>query len=344
MYNYKELQISVTLSEDEYHLILHDIELFKSEHLDLKLNTIFNIITSNYCGKSTADYHYTDGMTQTEIERMEDFFKKMNKPVHGKTFRFTLYRTTSEKLGTLEYIPNEKLLDIETNKNERSDNNRLKYRSVSKYLSRLFSAYASLDKNQREEIIYADYYKMIKAAIENKTCLTFVNSTCRAVILKPYKIMTDVYTSSKYIVGMVQKHQGDKEYIITSMYIYKLRNLNPCNTNVPALTPAEKSNISKRLEKVSPGYISGEAKEINVRLSEEGLSLFHKILHNRPAIIKEERKPSSGAVVKVLCTEYHAYNYFKSYGCNAEILEPQQLRIKMAEFYNQAAEHYNSKY
>ena len=90
-----------------------------------------------------------------EYEYEKQFYAIQNKPVHGKTIRFTLTKKSVRKLYSIRGIPIEKLIGI-TDEQTNNIDNALCYHTVAKYLSRLFEAYAELNVRDRERIVFSD--------------------------------------------------------------------------------------------------------------------------------------------------------------------------------------------
>ena len=97
--------------------------------------------------------------------------------------------------------------------------------------------------------------------------------------------------------------------------------------------------VLKNLEMMaatSPQYAQNSNVPIVVRLTDYGRTLYiSKIYQDRPVL-----KDSSADIMnydkntfEFNCSEMQAYLYFRKFGDNAEIIEPESLRKKMAEYY-----------
>lgn len=280
-----------------------------------------------------------------EYEYEKQFYAVQNKPVHGTTIRFTLSKKSVRKLYSLRGIPIEKLMGtlderlLDTDRQPVDKN--LCYRTVTKYLSRLFEAYASLSIRERERVVFSDYYKLIESVIKNskdqKVCLSAVVSVgneSKVLIIKPYSIMEDIYTGYCYLIGYARDAHSNEDFTIGSFRISRFVSVQEYKGIVP-LSQTEIDQIRKRLENVSPAFIRSRAVDVKVKLNPRGQTLINTILHNRPRIKQIERNNDGTAIYTFYCTEFNAFNYFMPFGENAVIISPSSLKQRLySEFVN----------
>ena len=186
---FDQKSMNVTVTDFTYNVIQHDIPAFQSNQ-----NKILNTIVQNLSGESSADYLYQHGSYQILIERIvaacikefkqpsrnantartkienlykEQFYAEKNQPIHGHSLRFTLSKQSVEQLYSIPGIPKETLIEYPV-----PCDGEPSYKSVTKYLGRLFEAYAKLAIKDREKCIFADNYEVIENAISERKCIT----------------------------------------------------------------------------------------------------------------------------------------------------------------------------
>lgn len=348
---------TVTVTDFTYNIIQHDIWFFGTDYFPLNLNKVLNLIVKNYSDRSDADfrvafskyqefydavkYRKADEALLDEIKKHfeKDFYLRQNMPVHGSRFRFTLTKNSVKKLDSVEGIPKEKLLDFT---DESETKQKFRYKTVAKYLSRLFESYSKLPSSERERILFADTYNMIELVIGSKSkglkTVIYENTWLH---VKPYKILYDVNTGYNYLVGYSSADQENDSYKIATFRMNRLRNLQEDNSVEP-IGYKEKNMLDERLKEVSPAYISTNAKEITVRLNREGQYKINVIVRNRPKIKQIKELENGQAEYTVYCTEFQAKNYFFQFGADAVVVEPKSLNELMKNEFQKAADKYNT--
>ena len=167
--------MNVTVTDFTYNVIQHDMAVFQFNQ-----NRILNTIVQNLSGESSADYLFQNGAYQSLIEKIvdscvnefnqtaknanaartkienlykEQFYAQMNLPIHGHSMRFTLSKLSVERLYSISGIPKESLIGYPD-----SADNEPRYKSVTRYLGRLFEAYAKLDLKDRVQITLTQHH------------------------------------------------------------------------------------------------------------------------------------------------------------------------------------------
>lgn len=102
------------------------------------------------------------------------------------------------------------------------------------------------------------------------------------------------------------------------------------------LTKDDKIAIEKKLDDSSPAYLFGPNERVVVKLTERGQKSYKTKLYSRP--VKEPE--SSGDIYVFRCSLLQAYNYFFPFGKESESLEPQGLRERFINGYNDGAAKY----
>lgn len=358
---YEQIPQTVTVSDYTYNTIMHDIYFFKTDYYSLNLNKLLNLIVINYSNRSDADFRvafskyqeFYDAVKRRDADDQlllqvkdyfrRDFYSRQNKTIHGERFRFTLTRKSVERLASIDDIPK----DIinrgrveEEQEQEKKKKPTIGYRSLAKYLSRLFESYSKLSTAERERIIFSDRYKMLEQIISSKThSVKTIIKENTWLHVKPYKIIFDVTTRQNYLIGLSSADPENEGYNPAPFRINRLRNLQEDNSIEP-INKVEIEFIEKRLKEVSPAYISMNAKEIKVKLSREGQIKMNVIVRNRPKIVQKNELENGEVEYTVYCTEFQAKNYFFQFGADAVVTEPKSLNEFMKTEFQKAADRY----
>lgn len=279
-----------------------------------------------------------------ELEYEKQFYAIQNKPVHGKTIRFTLTKKSVRKLYSVRGIPVEKLIGI-TDDQANSTDTIICYHTVAKYLSRLFEAYAKLNIRDRERVVFSENYNLIESVInsrDNNVCLSAVvnvGKDTKILIIKPYKILEDIYTGYNYLIGYARGAQSEDEFSIGSFRISRFVSVQEYK-GISPINQQETERIENKLQEVSPAFIRSNAIEIDVLLNQRGQILINTILHNRPKIKQIEHYQNGTAKYTFYCTEFNAFNYFLPFGENAVVISPLSLKQKLYTEFENAANAY----
>ena len=323
--------MNVTVTEFTFNVIQHDMAAFQ-----INQNKILNTIVQNLSGESSADYLYQHGSYQILIERIvaacikefkqpsrnantartkienlykEQFYAEKNQPIHGHSLRFTLSKQSVEQLYSILGIPKETLIGYSVPSDGEPG-----YRSVTKYLGRLFESYAKLAIKDREKCIFAENYEIIESAISERKCISVnisAQDSIKTLQIKPYKLLADIFTEYYYLVGYA----------------------------------CDQFALEQKLKDVSPAYIQNKAVEVKVLMTRAGEDNYFKILRNRPNAINKEPLRDKGSDYTVKYTffgsEFQIANYFHQFGADAVITEPRELHDEQKEWYINAVKAYS---
>lgn len=350
--------MNVTVTDYTYNVIQHDMAVFQ-----INQNRILNTIVRNLSGESGADYLYqhesyqslidkivdacinefkqpsrSANVTRVKIENLykEQFYAEKNQPIHGQSLRFTLSKQSVEQLYSISGIPKETLIGYPV-----SNSGEPCYKSVTKYLGRLFEAYSNLTIKNREKCIFADNFEIIETAISEQKCITLnilKQGEIKTLQIKPYKILADIFTEYYYLVGYSCEYPNG-EFEIATFRLSRLNNPKKCHGDY--LSQNEIFSLEQRLDDVSPAYIQNKAVEVKVIMTRTGEEKYFRILHNRPNAISKETLFDKGSDYIVEYTffgsEFQIANYFHQFGVDAVITEPCELHDELKKWFSQAA-------
>lgn len=103
------------------------------------------------------------------------------------------------------------------------------------------------------------------------------------------------------------------------------------------LNKHEITNIETQIANYSPAYLIGKPEQIKVKLTKKGKQSYQSRLYSRPEKIESL---STDDVYVFNCTQQQIYNYFFSFGADAEIISPEYLRNRFRNAHEKALEKY----
>lgn len=89
------------------------------------------------------------------------------------------------------------------------------------------------------------------------------------------------------------------------------------------------------MEKYGAEFAINDDSESCIQLTKDGVKLFNRIYYGRPSV---QRKETSGDKTKFFfnCSKQQLFTYFRRFGSEALVLYPDDLFIKMKDFYSSA--------
>ncbi|MBQ6384623.1 MAG: WYL domain-containing protein [Lachnospiraceae bacterium] len=203
--------------------------------------------------------------------------------------------------------------------------------SLSQYVRNLFSAYLSMSRSSREEIIFLDEYSSIMSAIENKRMISFSSTSSGKLkhLAAPYSLIPSKEEQFNYLLCYNYEKKA-----VSSFRLSRIRRL-----LVHPETFQLQNDVIEKLKKAKekgPQFAFEETPRTYVRLTEEGMRKYRMIYTNRPEVIT--------MYDNILTFEWpliQLEEYFKRFGKDAEILEPESAREQLREFYKDAYELYS---
>lgn len=215
------------------------------------------------------------------------------------------------------------------------------YKRPGQYIRSVIEEYCSLPFIQRERIYRKEIYRIIEDACEKKNVLklsaNYYGECCQFYVC-PYKIVPDAFHTQSYLVCYSRK-AGEKEQdkIVASFSMARI-NLPTRLDRSFYLNRQEISEIENRILNASPAYLIGKPEQIHVRLTDKGKQTYRTKLFSRPEKIE---KLSTDDEYVFDCTPLQIFNYFFSFGADAEIISPEYLRNRFKARHAQALALYN---
>ena len=222
------------------------------------------------------------------------------------------------------------------------------FKTPGDYLRCIIEEFCELPFSARERIVRKEIFTEIEDAIRAHDCLRVLSFYKREPTyyhVKPYKILNDTLGGQSYLVclSFPEKEPGLplEPARIASFTIFRMNKperIRSDSTCDPFFTKEEITEIQNRLSTTPPAYLTFDEEEIHVRLTEEGKRKYNNLLYSRPILDKEK---SSEYEYVFFCSTRQAYNYFFSFGKDAEICSPDNLRNWIARDYKHALDIYN---
>ncbi|MBD5144888.1 MAG: WYL domain-containing protein [Ruminococcus sp.] len=210
----------------------------------------------------------------------------------------------------------------------------------------IIKKFTQLSQPEREKIYLYEEYNCIRAAAENGKMLVIEYSDEKKYEYRPIKIEIDDNSFSLYLVGYSRAENTDNPF---KLYPLKLSRIKKCSekNRDSEVTVQEKTEAEQRLKKFGASYVGyNNSETIKVRLTSFGYSkLYLKIInHQRPLPLSVPKEKTIDGQkfydLTFACSHRQIRNYFFSFGKEAEILEPQELREKFIDSYRDALYRY----
>ncbi len=313
----------IYLSEDTKTRLVNDAEIFEFLKKDgaVNLNAFLKTLIVNFFEQYRHDSEDLlqnimldlNSIATISASKAEDFANKIvntyikNRQVQNKsTFALTL--TVSG--------PSYDIINI-------IENNMLKNSSLSQYLKDMFGAYLSIPRSERESIIFRDTYADIERAIKEQKILSFKATTSgerTTYFVEPYIIAQSKEEQCNYLLCIDKKSNKPRTFRIS-----RLRNVFVSSDNYIK----DKAIQDELMEKAkrSPHSLSDNIHAV-VRLTDIGVRAYKGITKNRPTVTS-----INGDLYSFDWPEKLLEEYFKRFGCNALVIEPDSLRKSMRDFY-----------
>lgn len=207
---------------------------------------------------------------------------------------------------------------------------------ISQYFCRLLMSYCEQPFSAREQIVYKENYDKLTEACEKRIPISFCTIWNKTAIHKviPYKLAVGQEEMFNYLLcAEMSEKQEARTYRLNR--ISKINYCGGSNRIEDTIT----GYLDKML-KYGPQYMINDDEETCVRLTDAGRRSFSRIYYGRPHVDRIE-EVDGDAYYYFRCSKDQLFFYFRRFGNNdAEIISPESLRKKMAEFHLKAYESY----
>lgn len=339
----EEQKIRITLSDRARLTMTEDMEVFGTPKAATFVNTVFN----NY--KSEAKSSISLYLQQREIE-LDRLFTGAKLDTISKKIAIDQILSVEKK----EII--DKISDYSSTKGKSklyhiNDNNveylledcdeEQYYSRPGLYIRSIIEEYCSLPFIKRERIFRKNIYETIERACSEKRILKIKANYYgkeQLFYVYPYKIVPDPFHTQSYLVCYSRKAEDEeKDKIVASFSMARISSPTML-TKTFHLNKQEVSNIETQMANYSPAYLIGKPEQIKVKLTKKGKQSYQSRLYSRPEKIESL---SSDDVYVFDCTQQQIFNYFFSFGANAEIISPEYLRTRFRNAHEKALKQYS---
>lgn len=312
-------KIKITISPNVYDTLLADCELFEFFKKDTTLNknSFLNELILNYYEEYTNSEielnnnvktllsEYTNSTEELSIELINLIRKTTQGDKNDKSTTIS-FKPTKSSIDTIEYI----------------ENKLIKNSTISSFYRSLFTSYASLPRNKREQIIFKDSVNVINEAIKKKKKIYF--STSKSNVFKSASVYS-LSSSKDELFNYVLVVEKNTRF---TYRLSRIRGVKLLSDNIIDLSTHE--NYFNKQLLYAPQYLinNNETELIKIKLTSTGERLYKNIYLFRPRYISKDDN-----IYTFDCSYAHIIFYFSRFGEDAIILSPLQLKKRMLGYY-----------
>ena len=249
------------------------------------------------------------------------------------------------------------------------------YRTVRAYLEALVESYAEKSACERELLFFApnitQIQQVLNAPLKKRNSLIIdlrsasgaapaektegasgrvkaedrMTGSVKRYVMVPYCLESDKDNNYYYLAGM-SRPLGNPNYKLfpTSFRISRIEAVKLTDLEI-GIKKTDAEEIQNRIDKKGIQYIfeyNPDNPVIRVRLTEEGMKKYRKILHNRPSYETVTQDQDGYIYMDFYQSTGQILYYFMQFGKEAVIMLPGWLKDKMLNMYSEAAEAYQN--
>ena len=337
-----EQKIRIALSPQAEITMHDDMEKFGITKEATFINTVF----SNYKYEAKASICQYEQQRFLELDNALSF-RNLDSETKRSVLNTIIEFETAEIKSTVSGVApagKSKLYHInDTNTEfllEDCDENKY-YSRPSLYIRAVIEEYCRLPLIKRQRIIQKEIFDIVERACSEKRILkikTPLNGQEQLFYVYPYKIIPDTLHTQLYLACYSKKDKAaDSEKVLASFSMIRLAKPTMLSKTFH-LNKAEIKNIEDNIAVRPAAYLISQPEKIKVRLTEAGKKAYHSRIFNRPEKIDALSK---GDIYVFDCSQYQAFNFFFSFGADAEIISPKELKEQFKKAYEEAFLAYN---
>ena len=212
------------------------------------------------------------------------------------------------------------------------ENNMLSRVSLSQYLNDFFSSYLSISRKDRERILFQDIFEELNTAIRKNSIIRFTSTSAPKVIftVQPYCIAASKEEQCNYLLCT--------DHASGIPRTFRISRIHALFTSSDKFLPDESRKAElQEIAGRSPQSAS-KSVEAKVLFTDKGMQKFHLVTKNRPDVLRKD-----GNTLYFHWPRLQLEAYFRRFGKEAVILEPDECRESMRFFYKKAWEAYRKK-
>ena len=212
------------------------------------------------------------------------------------------------------------------------ENNMLSRVSLSQYLNDFFSSYLSISRKDREKILFQDTFLELNAAIQKNSIISFSSTSAPELH----------FTVCPYFIAASKEEQCN--YLLCTDHAsgiprtFRISRIHALFTSSDKFLPDESRKAELQEIAGRSPQAASKSVEAKVLFTDKGMQKFHLVTKNRPDVLKKE-----GNTLYFHWPRLQLEAYFRRFGKEAVILEPDECRESMRFFYKKALEAYRKK-
>ena len=212
------------------------------------------------------------------------------------------------------------------------ENNMLSRVSLSQYLNDFFSSYLSISRKDREKILFQDTFLELNAAIQKNSIISFSSTSAPELH----------FTVCPYFIAASKEEQCN--YLLCTDHAsgiprtFRISRIHALFTSSDNFLPDESRQADLQEIAGRSPQAASKSVEAKVLFTDKGMQKFHLVTKNRPDVLKKE-----GNTLYFHWPRLQLEAYFRRFGKEAVILEPDECRESMRFFYKKAWEAYRKK-
>ncbi|MCL4584238.1 WYL domain-containing protein [Fusobacterium nucleatum] len=315
---------NVKISNKIVEILDRDMEIFNQKNRNSMINKIILTYLKIKNEDDVQEKIFND-IKKIDINISEEKEKKIKEII-----RKNLYGTLKIKKG------NSKLINFHLNKKTfqecKSLGENLNYFDT-EFFRVIFEWYSLKAKYEREQILFYEEMAIIKEAIDKKYELEFKVKDNNAKLLK---------ITNSYPFGIFESKDENYNYFVTAdnngnIYSTRISNIMDLTLirKVFSVNKEVQEEAKKRIK--NRYYGMGNIVKCKIEFTEAGYRIYKVIFHLRPKPIEEDGK---NRILIFNEPEDSLFFYFRQFGENIKILEPESLTQKLKTFYKRALESY----
>jgi len=212
------------------------------------------------------------------------------------------------------------------------ESNMLTRVSLSQYLNDFFSSYLSISRKDREKILFQDTFLELNAAIQKNSIISFSSTSAPELH----------FTVCPYFIAASKEEQCN--YLLCTDHAsgiprtFRISRIHALFTSSDKFLPDESRKAELQEIAGRSPQAASKSVEAKVLFTDKGMQKFHLVTKNRPDVLKKE-----GNTLYFHWPRLQLEAYFRRFGKEAVILEPDECRESMRFFYKKAWEAYRKK-
>ena len=212
------------------------------------------------------------------------------------------------------------------------ENNMLSRVSLSQYLNDFFSSYLSISRKDRERILFQDIFEELNTAIRKNSIIRFTSTSAPNVIftVQPYCIAASKEEQCNYLLCT--------DHASGIPRTFRISRIHALFTSSDKFLPDESRKAELQEIAGRSPQAASKSVEAKVLFTDKGMQKFHLVTKNRPDVLRKE-----GNTLYFHWPRLQLEAYFRRFGKEAVILEPDECRESMRFFYKKAWEAYRKK-